>query len=74
MNFLRLLYFLLLLLLSRSLAETSIQTVQVVLVSLFLHSLLSDILWPVLRGGESLQNAAHLLREDHRNVQRKETT
>lgn len=63
MNFLRLLYFLLLL--SRSLAETSMQTVQVVLVSPFLHSLLSDILWPVLRGGESLQNAAHLLREDH---------
>lgn len=35
---------------------------------------LADLLWPLLRGGEPIQNAAHLLREDHRDVQRKETT
>lgn len=34
----------------------------------------SDVLRPVLCGGEPLQNAAHLLREDHWYVQREETT
>lgn len=33
-----------------------------------------DVLWPLLRGGEPLQNAANLLGEDHRHVQREEKT
>lgn len=36
---------------------------------MFPVSLLStDVLGSVLRGGESLQDAAHLLRKDHRDV------
>lgn len=32
----------------------------------------ADVLGPVLRGGEPLQDAAHLLGEDHRDVQGQE--
>lgn len=33
----------------------------------------TDVLGPLLRGGEPLQDAAHLLWEDHRDVQGQET-
>lgn len=44
------------------------------LVNLFLFFMIADLLWSFLCGHQPLQEPAHLFREHHRDVQRKEET